>query len=420
MAAMQKNSAQSWFQFVIVFIVGITIAMGMFKVPVNMPNIMNYYGTDMTQVSLLMSVVGITCLITALPAGGIMQKVGVKTFGIIVIACGIAENIIGALAPNIQILIASRLLDAVSYGCLSMVSVAVISANFTPEKRGLPNGIWVIWVSLAQLLVAQIANAVVPSFGWQGEWYTVAICQAVALVLFILFVKNPGQEAAEEAEVETGTEPEPKVSVLEGLKEPGPWLLTLCVAGLAFGCSVYTGLYPAYLMSPLGAGLDEVTANNLVSIGSLGGIVGSVLIGWIINRFRPTKRGILLIAIGAVSAVVFAFCFSIPVGFMAVFIFFFAAVSQFSMPIAFAWIPDILKNPKTLSMATGILMIGANIGGAFGVTIPSMFIDAAGGAWEAGLPVVVGLAVFGIACAIALCLFVQKRVLPVRPDLEGK
>ncbi len=192
------------------------------------------------------------------------------------------------------------------------------------------------------------------------------------------------------------------------------------MAGLAFGCSVYTGLYPAYLMSPLGAGLDEVTANNLVSIGSLGGIVGSVLIGWIINRFRPTKRGILLIAIGAVSAVVFAFCFSIPVGFMAVFIFFFAAVSQFSMPIAFAWIPDILKNPKTLSMATGILMIGANIGGAFGVTIPSMFIDAAGGAWEAGLPVVVGLAVFGIACAIALCLFVQKKVLPVRPDLEGK
>ena len=90
------------------------------------------------------------------------------------------------------------------------------------------------------------------------------------------------------------------------------------------------------------------------------------------------------------------------------------------MPIAFAWIPDILKNPKTLSMATGILMIGANIGGAFGVTIPSMFIDAAGGAWAAGLPVVVGLAMFGIVCAIALYLFVQKKVLPVRPDLTGK
>lgn len=420
MAAIKKDSAQSWFQFAIVFIVGITIAMGMFKVPVNMPNIMSYYGTDMTQVSLLMSVVGITCLVTALPAGGIMQKVGVKTFGIIVIACGIAENIIGALAPSIEVLIASRLLDAVSYGCLSMVSVAIISANFTPEKRGLPNGIWVIWVSLAQLLVAQIANAVVPSFGWQGEWYTVAICQAVALVLFILFVKNPDQADAEEAVEQVGAEVEPKASVLEGLKEPGPWLLTLSVAGLAFGCSVYTGLYPTYLMSPLGAGLDEVTANNLVSIGSLGGIVGSVLIGWVINRFRPTKRGILLTIIGAVSAVVFAFCFSVPVGLMAAFIFFFAAVSQFSMPIAFAWIPDILKNPATLSMATGILMIGANIGGAFGVTIPSMFIDAAGGAWEAGLPVVVALAVVGTLCAVALSLYVQKKVLPVRPDLEGK
>lgn len=417
MAAIEKNSANSWLQFVIVFIAGITIAMGMFKVPVNMPNIMEYFGTDMTQVSLLMSVVGITCLITALPAGGIMQKIGPKKFGIIVIACGILENVIGALAPNIQVLIASRLLDAVSYGCLSMVSVAIIAANFTPEKRGLPNGIWVIWVAFAQLIVAQLANSVVPAFGWQGEWITVAICQAVALVLFIAFVRNPGQDADDE---EKGDEPEEKATVLEGIKEPGPWLLTLCVAGLAFGASIYTGLYPTYLSSPQGAGLDQTTANNLVSIGSIGGIVGSVLIGWIINRFKPTRRGILMMIVAAVSIVIYAFCFSIPVGIMAVFIFFFAAVSQFSMPVAFAWIPDIIKDPRTLSMATGILMIGANIGGALGITLPSMAIDAAGGAWVGALPVVVGLAVVGLICAAILHVFVQKKVIPVRKDLQDK
>ena len=196
MSAIEKNSGKSWLQFIVVFLAGITIAMGMFKVPVNMPNIMEYYGADMTQVSLLMSVVGITCLITALPAGGVMQKVGVKKFGVIVIACGILENLIGAFAPNIQVLIASRLLDAVSYGCLSMVSVAIIAANFTPEKRGLPNGIWVIWVSFAQLIIAQLANTVVPAFGWQGEWIAVAVFQAVALVLFILFIKSPGSDDA--------------------------------------------------------------------------------------------------------------------------------------------------------------------------------------------------------------------------------
>ena len=416
MAALEKNSAKSWLQFAIVFLAGITIAMGMFKVPVNMPSIMESFGTDMTQVSLLMSVVGIACLVTALPAGGIMQKIGVKKFGIIVIACGILENVIGACAPNIQVLIASRLLDAVSYGCLSMVSVAIIAANFTPEKRGLPNGIWVVWVSLAQLVVAQLANSVVPAFGWQGEWITVAICQAVALVLFIFFIKAPqSEESLEESGV-----PEEKVSIVEGLKEPGPWLLTLCVAGLAFGASVYTGLYPSYLSSPQGAGLDAATANNLVSIGSIGGIVGSIAIGWIINRFKPTKRGLLMAIVGIVSIIIYAFCFSVPVGFMMVFIFFFAAVSQFSMPVAFAWIPDILKDPKTLSMATGILMIGANIGGALGVTLPSMAIDAAGGAWVAALPVVVGLAVVGLVCAVALHVFVQKKVVPVRTDLQDK
>ena len=411
------SPAKAWLQFAIVFFAGITIAMGMFKVPVNMPNIMNFYGTDMTTVSWMMSIVGISCLVTALPAGGIMQKVGVKTFGIIVIVCGILECLLGAVAPSIELLIASRVLDAVSYGCLTMVSVAIISASFAPEQRGLPNGIWVIWVPVAQLLVAQIANGVVPAFGWQGEWIVVGVCQIIALVLFILFIKNPGQQAAD---ADGADEPEEKASIVDGLKEPGPWLLTLICGGLAFGCSVYTGLYPAYLSSPMGAGLDPADANNLVSLGSLGGIVGSVLIGIIINIVKPTKRGWLMLAICAVSIVTFLVVFSVPAAIMAIFIIWYSFVSTINMPVAFAWVPDILKNPKTLSMAMGIMMIGANIGGALGVTLPSALIDGAGGVWAACLPLIVGLAIVSLVLTVVLTLYVKKKVLPVRPDLEGK
>ena len=67
------NSSRSWMQFIIVFLVGITIASGMFKVPVNMPNIMEFYGVPISSAGLLMSVVGFTCIFTALPAGAIMQ-----------------------------------------------------------------------------------------------------------------------------------------------------------------------------------------------------------------------------------------------------------------------------------------------------------------------------------------------------------
>ena len=42
------NSSRSWMQFIIVFLVGITIASGMFKVPVNMPNIMEFYGVPIS------------------------------------------------------------------------------------------------------------------------------------------------------------------------------------------------------------------------------------------------------------------------------------------------------------------------------------------------------------------------------------
>ena len=185
------NSSRSWMQFIIVFLVGITIASGMFKVPVNMPNIMEFYGVPISSAGLLMSVVGFTCIFTALPAGAIMQKIGAKKFGIVVIASAIIENVVGAAAPTFEVLLATRFLEGISYGCMSMVSVAIITANFTSDKRGLPNGIWVIWVSLAQLVVAQLANLVVPSFGWQGEWIAIGILQAIMLVFFVAFVKNP-------------------------------------------------------------------------------------------------------------------------------------------------------------------------------------------------------------------------------------
>lgn len=94
------NSSRSWMQFIIVFLVGITIASGMFKVPVNMPNIMEFYGVPISSAGLLMSVVGFTCIFTALPAGAIMQKIGAKKFGIVVIASAIIENVVGAAAPT--------------------------------------------------------------------------------------------------------------------------------------------------------------------------------------------------------------------------------------------------------------------------------------------------------------------------------
>ena len=51
MAAIEKNSAKSWLQFVIVFIAGITIAMGMFKVPVGNLNLLNLLQQQVQQIS---------------------------------------------------------------------------------------------------------------------------------------------------------------------------------------------------------------------------------------------------------------------------------------------------------------------------------------------------------------------------------
>ena len=420
------NSATSWLQFAVVFLTGITIAMGMFKVPVHMPNIMGEFGVSITEAGLLMSVVGFTCIFTAIPAGAVMQKLGPKTFGIIVVASGIIENVIGAIAPNFWVLLGTRFLEGISYGCMSMVSVAIVSAYFTTEKRGLPNGIWVIWVSVAQLIVAQLANLLVPSFGWRGEWVAIAVIQAVLLVAFIAFVKDPrrvgldtvGEDVSEGANAQSTQVPQEKVSVLDGLKEPAVWLFSASLCCVAVGCGCLTGLYPTYLQT--GLGLDPATANNIVSLGTLGGIVGSVAVGWVINRTKVRNRGILLCVVAVISIVCFSFQFSMTAAIVAPFIIFYTAVTQFNMPVGFALVPDAIKRPQVLSMAIGVLMIGANLGGALSTTLPSMFVDAAGGDWGACVPMVVGFAIASLVFAILGSVYMRRKVLPVRPDVADR
>lgn len=400
------NSSRSWMQFIIVFLVGITIASGMFKVPVNMPNIMEFYGVPISSAGLLMSVVGFTCIFTALPAGAIMQKIGAKKFGIVVIASAIIENVVGAAAPTFEVLLATRFLEGISYGCMSMVSVAIITANFTSDKRGLPNGIWVIWVSLAQLVVAQLANLVVPSFGWQGEWIAIGILQAIMLVFFVAFVKNPPMpEAKEEASSEK------KQSILEGLKEPAVWLISFSCLFLAVGCGCFTGLYPTYLQQ--GIGFDPATANNIISLSTIGGIVGSLAVGWVINKTAVRNRGILLAVVCGIAMACFAMQFRMPFNFalVALFAAVYSGVTQFNMPIAFAMVPDALKRPELLSMGLGVLMIGANAGDALSTFLPAMVVENAGGVWAATDLMVIGFAVLALLCAVGATAYQRRCVL---------
>ncbi len=395
------NGGRSWLQFLVTFVMGITVAMGMFKVPTNFPNICSFFGVEMSTAVWLMSVVGLACIVTAIPAGAIMQKFGVKKFAYVCMAAAIIENVVGYFATDFNVLLATRFLEAISYGCISMVSAAIIAGGFSPEKRGLPNGVWVLWVSLANMIVPQITTLVSPSMGFQGVWLVIGVAQIVMLVIFALVVKEP---AAVEPENK-----EEKGSIFDGLKEPGVWCISLFTLGLAIGCGCFTGLFPSFLQSPA-VGFDMATANNIVSIANIGGIVACLVTGFIINLVAPRNRGILAIVIAIISIICFAMQYHLPanIGILTAFGIFFAAVSNLNMPLAFAWLPDILKRPETLNMSLGVLMIGANLGGALSLNIPTILIENAGGVWGAADPFIIGFAVLGLAAAIGGHLFMKK------------
>ena len=89
----------------------------------------------------------------------------------------------------------------------------------------------------------------------------------------------------------------------------------------------------------------------------------------------------------------------------------YSGVTQFNMPIAFAMVPDALKRPELLSMGLGVLMIGANAGGALSTFLPAMVVENAGGVWAATDLMVIGFAVLALLCAVGATAYQRRCVL---------
>ena len=146
MVRLLKNKAV--LNAVIAILAGIAVAASMYKVSAVTGLIMTDLQIDNRQCGWLVSIVTLLGLILALPAGGIMMKVGAKKLGIFSLVCSLLSNIFGFKASTFTVLLLSRLLEGFSIGLISVASPAIINMWFSEQKRGVPMAIWSCWIGL--------------------------------------------------------------------------------------------------------------------------------------------------------------------------------------------------------------------------------------------------------------------------------
>ena len=404
----KQKTAAAWTVVIIAFFGGFALANVQNKVPPCIDVVMMYFNIGETDAGWLTSVFTIMGMITAIPAAALMRKMGPKKIGVISLACAAVGGVIGAFATDLWVLMATRVLEGVGVGLMSVIGPSLIAMWFPEAKRGLPMSIWAAYQMGAQAVMFFLGAVLTTSFGWQGVWWFGLVACVVAFVLYVLCVKSPRPEDSY-ADVESED-----VSIVEGMKSPSAWVLSLATMLFCIGCFGFVNWIATCWAQTFS--WDEGQANMWVGYFSIFGVIAAVVIGALLNHVKNRKLfGVAaLVAYGVASLVgMFMDNPSFLIGFVIVYGF----VDAGFPCVLWTMAAQTVKKPELAGVALGVVSIGFNVGILLGPPIIGAVVEAAG--WHAGAIAICGACVLGAVALLFTKLYSADDV-PVQEVPEAE
>lgn len=381
------KTRQAWVIALVTIFAGIALALVQNKVAPCMGTLQGAFGIDMAQAGWLSSLFSLVGIVMAIPASVILNKLGPKKSGIVALACAILGSLIGVFTDSVAVLMASRVVEGVGVGLISVIGPSIIAMWFPEAKRGLPMSIWAVYQMGAQAVMFFLAGILTTSFGWQGMWWFGLAACVVALVLYVLCVKSPRPEDSY-ADVESED-----VSIVEGMKSPSTWIMAVVTFLFCIGCFGFVNWIATYWASVPSIGEG---ANMWVGYFSLDAVAAAIIMGAALNHIKNRK------AFGAVALVLYGIValfgltldnpaplvvFTIVYGFM-----------DAGFPcVLWTMTAQTVKKPELAGVATGVVCIGFNAGILVGPPIIGAVAESLG--WTAA------------GWAIAACCFAAAVLL---------
>lgn len=180
----------------------------------------------------------------------------------------------------------------------STVWSAAVANQFT-ASRGLALGLVVAGTAVAQGTVPMLGNWLIEDFGWRQAYVFLALgWGALTFLVCLLFFKDgfttrKNEPAAPKPDL-------PGLSVAEAARSPALWLIlasSFIVMAVTQGFSIH--LFPILTES----GIDRSKAAELLFISGVAAVVGKLVTGWLLDRYRPNWVGGLTLAACALAMV---------------------------------------------------------------------------------------------------------------------
>ncbi len=358
MSAKEFSMGRRWLIFSTVFLVGVLASFCMFKAP---PLFSTEFMTDLgfsdSNIGWVMSMFAMIGVVLAFPAGGILQKLGPKKSLIITAASLVIGAGLGALATDVVFMLATRFIEGVGMGLISVVGPAAVASIIPARKQGLAMGIWSVWFPCGVVAAFNLAPLLYSVGGsWQIAWWFAAVLSVIALILVVLVYADPPAEGVSDAVQSSST------------IQLKPDMFSIIMVALAFcawniiNAGAISGFYPSYLadVHHLGtqmAGTVSSFTNILVlALGPISGLVADKLS----QKFNIRKAYIVLALFAAAGLLCFGFGDSMTL--VWVFVSLMAFASAACATGVFSSIPLLAKDSAKIGFGMAIVAFLQNVG----------------------------------------------------------
>ena len=303
----------------------------------------------------------------------------------------IAGNLLSALAPTYELLLAGRILAALCHGAFFGIGAVVATSMVAPDRRAGAIAMMFAGLTSANVLGVPFGTFLGQQLGWRSTFWAITVIGVVALVGIVALVPATAD----------GAVPPRLRAELRAFREPQVWW-SILVTVLGFGGMFGGFTYIAYTLTEVSGFASSTVPWLLVVFGS-GLFVGNYLGGKAADR-SITRTLLVLLAVLTVVLAVFALTATSQVV---------TVVSLFFMgAFGFATVPGLQLRIMGHAAGAPTMASAANIA-AFNV-------GNALGAWVGGLTIGAGLGYLSPLWAGAGITLVALVALLVATGLERR
>ena len=383
----------------VLIVAGICAAMHVGKMPPALPELREAFGMSLVDAGFLLSIVQFAGMAVGILLGLFADAIGSRRsilYGLVALSLA---SVASGFARELWQLMVLRAIEGLVFYLSILPVPRLLRSLVPPERLTLKLGVWSAFMPIGTALALLFGPWVIALAGWRGWWWLLAAVTMAMAVCVASMVPRDVQGASSPQAQRIGSR------LRATLAARGPWLVALTFGAYSCQWMAIIGFLPTIYAQ---AGLSGALAGALTALVAAVNAIGNIAAGRLLHRGARPER---VLAAAFVTMIVCAIvAFGLPVPLWARFI----AVALLSCAgglipgVLFSMAVEVAPGPQAVSTSVG-LMQQLSCAGQFAGPPAVAWVASVSGGWQLTWTVTGGASLVGIALALALGRFRNRR-----------